>query len=108
MLADCVEVSITAEDAEWLAEFTRSLVEARLCASGNLVASIRSIYRWQGEIYDKPEARVALHTVREHIPEILRRVKAEHSYVVPGVVVIPIRDGNPEYLAWIVAETSHS
>jgi uncharacterized protein involved in tolerance to divalent cations len=64
-MTEVCEVVITAPDAEWLAGFTRRLVEDRLCASGHNIASIRSIYRWRGQIYDKSEARVALHTPGE-------------------------------------------
>jgi periplasmic divalent cation tolerance protein len=37
----------------------------------------------------------------------MQRVKADHPYEVPGVVVTPIVDGNPEYLAWIEVETAN-
>jgi periplasmic divalent cation tolerance protein len=56
------EVIITADNPEWLLDFTRSLVRDRLAACGQHVLSIRSIYRWQGAIEDEREIRVALHT----------------------------------------------
>ncbi len=59
-MSDCVEVVVTAEDAEWLAEWTRQLVEDRLVACGHTIAAIRATYRWEGKIYDDPQARVAL------------------------------------------------
>jgi len=49
---DICEVIITAQDADWLAQFTTDLVTKRLAACGQVIAPIRSIYRWQGEIYD--------------------------------------------------------
>lgn len=62
MSPDVCEVVITAGDAEWLAAFTRTLVAERLCACGHIIAAVRSIYRWEGQIEDAAEARVALHT----------------------------------------------
>ena len=56
---DICEVIITAPDADWLAQFTTELVAGRLAACGHNIGPIRSIYRWQGEIHDAPEARVA-------------------------------------------------
>lgn len=47
---ECVEVVITADSAEWLADFTRSLVEDRLVACGHNITPIRAIYRWEGKI----------------------------------------------------------
>ncbi|MEU8175338.1 divalent-cation tolerance protein CutA [Microbispora hainanensis] len=100
------EVIITAPDPEWLVEFTRSLVTDRLCAAGHNFAPIRSIYRWQGEIYDRTEGRVALHTRRDLVPQIIERTNQEHPYEVPCVVTLPITSGDQEYLNWILTETA--
>jgi periplasmic divalent cation tolerance protein len=99
------EVVVTAEDADWLAGFTRTLVEERLAACGHQVAAIRSVYRWQGEVHDEPEARVALHTRRSLVPAIVARTQQLHPYDVPCVIALPLVDGNPAYLRWIAEET---
>jgi CutA1 divalent ion tolerance protein len=39
---------------------------------------VRSIYRWQGEIHERTEGRVSLHTSRNRVPEIIERAKQEH------------------------------
>lgn len=99
------EVVITAPDSAWLASLARSLVEQRLCAGSHVIAEIRSVYRWDEEIVDRPEARVALHTRFSLVAEINEFVAQRHPYMVPCVVAWPFADGNPEYLAWIVAQT---
>ena len=99
------EVVVTAEDADWLAGFTRTLVEERLAACGHHVTAIRSVYRWQGEVHDEPEARVALHTRRSLVPVIVARTQQLHPYDVPCVIALPLVDGNPAYLRWIAEET---
>lgn len=96
---------ITAGDPEWLAEFTRRLVEDRLAACGQQIAAIRSIYRWDGAVHDDPEARVALHTRVALVDRIVERVDAEHPYDVSCVLALPIVSGNPAYLAWVRRET---
>jgi periplasmic divalent cation tolerance protein len=65
---ECVEVVITAEDADWLASWTRQLVDDRLVACGHHISGIRAIYRWDGKVHDDPQARVALHTRAELVP----------------------------------------
>ena len=45
---------ITAPDPDWLKDFSRKLVEQRLCASAHNFAPVRSIYRWRGDIYGRP------------------------------------------------------
>ena len=102
---ECCEVVVTAADAEWLAVLTRELVERRLAACGHQVAAIRSIYRWNGAVHDEPEARVALHTRRGLVPEVVEYVTAVHPYDVPCVIALPLVGGNPAYLAWIGEET---
>ena len=104
---ECVEVVITAESAEWLADFTRQLVEDRLAAGGH-VAPMRAIYRWQGAVHDEPQARVELHTRASLVPAIVARADRDHSDDVPCVISLPISDGNPHYLTWIRNETVHS
>jgi periplasmic divalent cation tolerance protein len=101
-----VEVIVTADDADWLAEWTRSLVNDRLAACGQNIAAIRSIYRWEGEIQDDAEARVALHTRESLVPAIVERAQAEHSYDVPCVIALPVAAGNPAYLDWVREQTS--
>jgi len=103
---DVCEVIITAPDAGWLASFTRRLVEDRLCAAGHNIAEVRSIYRWRGDIYDRTEARVALHTRAAHLPTIIALADLNHPYEVPCVVATPIIAGNPAYVRWIIDETS--
>lgn len=102
------EVVVTGPDATWLAAWTRELVEARLAACGHLLPGVRSVYRWQGEIEDEPEARVALHTRRSLVPAIVARADADHPYDVPCVLALPVADGNPAYLQWVLDGTTPS
>lgn len=103
--ADLCEVKITAPDLDWLITHTRRLVDARLVACGQHEATIRSVYRWQGAVEDDAEARVALHTRRSHVAEIIRRTLDAHPDDVPGIIVVPLVDGNPAYLRWVLDET---
>jgi periplasmic divalent cation tolerance protein len=100
------EVVLTAEDSEWLAAFSRGLVEERLAACGQIIGAIRSIYRWKGVVQDEAEARVALHTRADLVPRIIERTSERHSYEVPCVIAMPLVGGNPEYLEWVRAQTA--
>jgi periplasmic divalent cation tolerance protein len=102
---ECVEVVITAENADWLADFTRSLVEDRLVACGHNITPIRAIYRWEGKVYDETQARVGLHTRRALVPAIIARADSEHADEVPCVIALPVVDGHPAYLKWVYDET---
>jgi periplasmic divalent cation tolerance protein len=102
---EVVEVVVTGPDAGWLAGYTRTLVEERLAACGHQLAAIRSVYRWEGEVHDDAEARVALHTRRSLVPALTARTRELHPYDVPCVLALPVTGGDPDYLAWVVAET---
>jgi periplasmic divalent cation tolerance protein len=105
MAEDVCEVVITADREEWLVGFTRSLVAEGLAACGQHLTPVRSVYRWQGEIQQDTETRVALHTRANLVPAILERVGREHPYDVPCVLVLPVVGGSPAYLDWVRAET---
>jgi periplasmic divalent cation tolerance protein len=100
-----VEVVVTAEDADWLAGFTRSLVEERLAACGHVQPGVRGVYRWAGELHDDAQARVGLHTRASLVPAIVARADADHPDDVPCVLALPVVGGHPGYLAWVLAET---
>jgi periplasmic divalent cation tolerance protein len=102
---ECCEVVVTGADADWLAAFTRTLVEERLAACGQQLPAIRSVYRWEGAVHDEAEARVALHTRRSLVPAIVARTAELHPYDVPCVIAMELVDGNPAYLRWIAEET---
>ena len=105
---DICEVIITAPDADWLAQFTTDLVVDRLAACGHNITPIRSIYRWQGEIYDVGEARVALHTRISLVERIIEKTNQDHPYEVPCVIATAVLAGNPSYLQWVRDETKES
>ncbi|GAA3887941.1 divalent-cation tolerance protein CutA [Saccharothrix violaceirubra] len=105
MSVDICEVIITASDAEWLVRFTRSLVEDRLVACGQHITPVRSVYRWDGEIQEDTEARVALHTRADLVPAVVERVNREHPYDVPCVLAVPVFASNPAYAQWVLDET---
>ena len=106
MSSEICEVVITADNADWLAAFTRQLVADRLAACGQIIPAIRSIYRWQGAVQDDAEARVALHTRADLVDAIVQRADTEHPYDVPCVIALPIRHGNSAYLQWVEDETA--
>jgi len=104
-MVEICEVIITAPDADWLAQFTRQLVVQRLAACGHNIAAIRSIYRWEGKIYDVSEARVALHTRRSLVGRIVEQTNRDHPYEVACVIATAVVDGNPSYMRWVSDET---
>jgi periplasmic divalent cation tolerance protein len=94
----------TAPDAEVAARIARALVEERLVACANLVAGVRSIYRWQGRVEDESEVMLVLKTRADRVDALAERLQALHPYDVPELVVLPVVAGLAPYLDWVRAE----
>lgn len=102
---DLVEVTITAPDAEWLTDLCRQLVDARLASSAHVIDPITSIYRWEGEVRQAPEARAFVRSRFELLDRLATFVVERHPYDVPNVTAVPIVGGNNDYLTWVLAST---
>nr|WP_083466183.1 divalent-cation tolerance protein CutA [Kibdelosporangium sp. MJ126-NF4] len=100
----CAVITTTdsSEEAEHLA---RGIVEARLAACVNIIAPIRSFYWWKGKIEDAQEWQCWAKTNADRVDALMEYIKANHSYEVPEIVVVPIADGSPDYLTWLTTET---
>ncbi|MGE0747982.1 MAG: divalent-cation tolerance protein CutA [Rhodospirillales bacterium] len=104
-MSACV-LYMTASSMEEASRIGRALVEARLVACVNLIDGMRSIYWWQGAVEEGAEVVVIAKTRRDLVDRATALVKSLHGYAVPCVVALPIEAGNPDYLAWIAAETA--
>lgn len=99
-------VYATAADATEAERIGRTVVAERLAACANVLPGMRSIYWWQGKLEEAAEAVLILKTTRERLAALVARVKALHSYDCPCIEAIEVAAGNPEFLAWVEAETA--
>ena len=83
------------------AAFARTLVEERLAACVNVLPVMTSVYRWKGGIEQDREQQVVIKTVAARVDALEARVRALHPYDVPEFLVIPVREGSADYLAWV-------
>ena len=100
-----VAVCVTAPSRAEAEAIGRALVEARLAASVNIVPAVTSLYWWEGTLREGAEAMLWAKTRAGLVERLTAKVKALHSYACPCVIALPITGGNPDYLAWIDAET---
>ncbi len=91
-----------------IAELGDRLVGVARYARVRKLTTIRSIYRWQGEIHDRPEARAGVHTRTALVPRIIERLDTEHPYQVPAVFALPIIATSPAYRAWMLDQTAQA
>lgn len=84
----------------------RALVERRLCACVNILPGMVSIYWWQGAIERGEEVVMIIKTRATLAKKVGAAVREMHSYTTPAILVLPIEMVDPDYHAWIVAETA--
>jgi periplasmic divalent cation tolerance protein len=87
------------------AALAKSLLEKNLVACVNIMP-VRSLYRWKGESCDDEEHLLIIKTRRELADGVIRAIKAEHSYEVPEIIVLPVIAGHAPYLDWVYGETN--
>ncbi|GAB4505998.1 MAG: divalent-cation tolerance protein CutA [Anaerolineales bacterium] len=96
---------VTAASTDEATRIAQALVEERLAACVNVVAPIVSVYRWEGQVQQDAEVLLVIKTTDARLPDLIQRVKALHSYQVPEVIALPVADGSPDYLRWLLDET---
>jgi len=99
---------MTAETRDEAQTIARTLVEERLVSCANILGPMDSIYWWDGAVKSETEVAFIVKTRATLVDQVVGRVTEMHSYDCPCIVALPIEGGNPDYLAWIEAQTSQS
>jgi len=90
-------------DEEEAIRIGRAMVEERRAACANILGPCRSIYRWQGKVEEGDEVAAIFKVPEDQAAALTQAIRAEHSYDVPAIVVLPLAGGNEDYLAWVEA-----
>jgi periplasmic divalent cation tolerance protein len=91
-------VFASADEAERVG---RLVVEERLAACVNILGSIRSIYRWKGEVETADEVAAIFKTSEEQAGALITRIAGLHSYDVPCITSWPIDKILGSYADWV-------
>jgi periplasmic divalent cation tolerance protein len=83
----------------------RALVESKLAACVNIFAPVTSIYEWEGGLETTEETAAFIKTRRGLVEQAIAAARPLHPYSIPCFLVLPIADGNEDYLAWARAQT---
>ncbi|MFC3832039.1 MULTISPECIES: divalent-cation tolerance protein CutA [Deinococcus] len=93
-----VMVTIPPERAQ---DVARTLVAERLAGSVNVIGGMHSVYRWQGEVAEDPEALLLIKTSGERYPELEARIRSLHPYEVPEIIALQFDRALPEFQGWL-------
>ncbi len=98
-------VYITTKNKKEAEKIGRVLVKEKLAACVNIIGGVNSIYRWKGKIEESKEAILIAKTKNSLLAELIKKVKALHSYECPDIVALPIKGGSKDYLKWVSENT---
>ena len=108
MVPKFIVVFVTCGSEREALKIAHSLVEKRLAACVNLVSMVRSIYQWEGKIWDEKEWILIIKTQNKSFKKLEKNVKSLHSYSVPEIIGLPIIEGSSSYLKWLEEMTRKS
>jgi periplasmic divalent cation tolerance protein len=100
-MVQAVVVLVTCGSEEEAVKIAHSLVEERLAACVNFISPVRSIYRWEGKIWDEKEWILIIKTQKKRFEEVEKKVKSLHSYSVPEIISLQVVEGASSYLKWL-------
>lgn len=94
-------VFMTASNSEEAVKVARVLVEEGLAACVNMLPGCRSIYRWKGEVVDDVEVVMLAKTSSDRFPQLEERVRELHTYEVPEIIAVDLKNISPGYLRFL-------
>lgn len=96
---------VTTDSEDKAVTLAKELVEAKLAACVQ-IASIRSIFVWEGKADDASEYLLLAKTSDSRYDDLEKFVKQNHDYDVPEILKVPITSGYGPYLSWVDENTS--
>lgn len=100
-MSEAIVVLVACGTEDEAVEIAHALVEERLAACVNIISPVRSIYRWEGKVWDEKEWLLIMKTQQKRFEDLEKKVKSLHSYSVPEVIALPIVEGSTSYLKWL-------
>jgi periplasmic divalent cation tolerance protein len=104
---EIVLVYTTWPDAKTAEAAGAAAVAERLAACANVLAPMRSIYRWKGAVEAADETPMLLKTRRALTGRLKDFLVARHPYELPAVVALPVcaAASHAPFVDWVAAET---
>jgi len=99
-------VFTTTSSLEEAKKIAHNLVESKLAACVNITPKVVSVYEWQDKINEEEECILLIKTRKELFDAVKERILSIHSYELPEIIMLSIKDGHNEYLEWIEKNTT--
>lgn len=94
-------IYITTEDKEEAKRISAPLIEEGLAACTNILPGMSSVFYWEGEVQAEEECVMIVKTDETMNEKVMARVRELHSYDTPCMLVLPVKDGNADFVGWV-------
>jgi periplasmic divalent cation tolerance protein len=94
-----IAMTTTSSKAE-AEKIARALLAQRLAACVQ-VTQIQSYYTWNESVNVDDEQLLLIKCKEADFADLQECIKANHSYEVPEILLVPISTGLPEYFQWL-------
>jgi periplasmic divalent cation tolerance protein len=93
-------------DAETAEACGRAAVEEKLAACANILAPMRSIYRWEGEVQAEPEIPMLLKTTSSSAERLGHLILKYSPYDTPCILALrtDMQNCNMNYVLWALGQ----
>src|SRR5438046_5867228 len=92
----------TFPDGDTARRISNELVTEKFAACANILSAVESIYRWKDKIESGKETLVFFKLSDDGRSAFQDKLRLLHPYEVPEIIFVPVADGLPEYIAWVV------
>ena len=99
-----VLILCTCPNEESASRLAEALVSERLAACVNVLASVKSVYRWKDAVETATEHLLLIKTTDARFPAVRARIIELHSYDTPEIIGVPITAGSETYMSWLAAQ----
>ncbi len=98
-------ILVTAVNQREATRIGEAMVNANLAACANIISRIQSIYRWKGKVVKTEEALLILKSTKSRYRALEKAIKAIHTYEIPEVIALSVKQGHDRYMGWVRSET---
>lgn len=106
VMTEVILVITNFPDSKNATALAEKLIDEQVAACVNILGACTSVYRWQNKTESGLEIPVFIKTQRKHYSRVEQIINTMHPFELPEVIVVPVNDGYPAYLQWVVDETT--
>jgi len=99
-------VFVTASSRAEASKIAGALVTGRLVGCVSIIPTVTSIFRWKGKVQKSQETLMMIKSTEGQYSAIERAIRTMHSYDVPEIISVPVIKGLPQYVDWLIGETT--